>query len=176
MWVRTVNKGYQQAASEIESFSGLTWLKTVNKGYQQAASEIESFSGLTWLKTVNKGYQQAASEIDSFSGLIWLKTVNKGYQQANREIDIVHYFVNFRKNPIFCLSLAPFKSLRHNTCKLPVEWEHAQHFFLSSGYALVKSCITPFPPFRTNVVCSLICFCTLVTYISNNMSPDQTAR
>ena len=32
-----------------------------------------------------------------------------------------------------------------------------------------------FPPFLTIVVCSLVCLCTLIAYIANNMDPDQTA-
>ena len=30
------------------------------------------------------------------------------------------------------------------------------------------------PPFRTTVICSLICLSTLEAYIANNMNPDQT--
>ena len=35
--------------------------------------------------------------------------------------------------------------------------------------------LTLFPPFTMIAVCSLICLCTLVSFISFNMSPDQTA-
>ena len=34
--------------------------------------------------------------------------------------------------------------------------------------------INPFLSFTTVVVYSLICLCTLTTYIANNMDPDQT--
>ena len=32
-----------------------------------------------------------------------------------------------------------------------------------------------FLPFITTVICSLVCLCTLVALISNDMNPDQTA-
>ena len=39
----------------------------------------------------------------------------------------------------------------------------------------VIGCTTIFPPFKTMSVCFMICLCSLVAYITNNMDRDQTA-
>ena len=57
-------------------------------------------------------------------------------------------------------------SIFHNIFKYIGLQRHQKALLWSKG-------LTPFPAFKTIVICSLFCLGTLVAYTSNNMNPDQ---
>ena len=59
--------------------------------------------------------------------------------------------------------------------KTPFKWRFAGGPMMARLKLTDIHVLALFPPFTANVVCSLICICTLVGYIANNMDPDQTA-